>query len=182
MEKRKSMEELENAENDLNVIKEEAQKLKLAEAEQEQHPSRTPHHPLLLDYNYIYENSHNILKKNKESYLKYQGFQEYYFLFKVLTQKYSLEDDYQKYLKGELTLEALHFKWKDFCNNFILFFAINKIILKQLWAQEDFQNYFIRYIDFYRNILDSFASSILEVPIFSLIYANNPSRLLKGII
>ena len=128
-------------------------------------PFKKTHHPLLIDYAWLYQNIENIFLNQQTNYQQYQGFEEYYLFFKVLTNKYSLEKDYQDYFKNKdniFYLDYLKLKWGSFISKFINFFSLAPDdVLKKLFAQEDFRGYLIKYIELFEEyIIDSSSSFI----------------------
>lgn len=114
-------------------------------------PARTPHHPLLLDYNWVYENAEFLISNNILEYQQYQGVEEYYVLFKAITNKYSIEEDYNNYICGNLK-DNYHFKykWNRFAFMMVEFFSYSfDERLEQLMERNDFISYFLKYPELY---------------------------------
>lgn len=109
-------------------------------------PARVPNNPLLANFDYVYEHAEQIYCRNKLTYQQYQGFEQYYTLFKALITKYPLEEDYDKYLRGDLGLTMLEFKWKIFLTNLLDFMnhAFDER-LEQFLNKQDVIEYFLKY-------------------------------------
>lgn len=145
-------------------------------------PEKISHHPLLLDFDWIYQNVENIFFDHRLDYQQFQGFKEYYFFFKVLTKKYSLEIDYQGYYNGKYDIRYLKFKWQNFAYNLADFFSIApQDVLEKLFLQEDFREYFIRYAELFNDelMLEKFPNFILKYYPYKTLYENNATSLLK---
>ena len=119
-------------------------------------PSNVENNELLLDYDYVYQHAEDILVNCKINYQRNQGMEAYYTLFKVIRDKYSMEDDYNSYLYGKSS-EILR-KWKLFASKFVEFFAYAfDERLVELLNKADFTSYFFRYPEVYNEeILEGF--------------------------
>lgn len=101
---------------------------------------------LLLDYNFVYENVEELFIDHSYDYQINQNVEQYYIFFKALTNKYSMETDYQMYLCGEIDKKSLEYKWKKFSIKLIEFLAISyDNLLEQLLEIEDVISYFLKY-------------------------------------
>lgn len=147
-------------------------------------PTRIKNSSLLLDYNYVYENVENILFDFIYEYQRNQGVEQYYTLFKALINKYSLEQDYSRYMWGEINRFSLEYKWRDFALALIKFFSHSHYeILEKLLEREDFISYFLKYPCVYNcDVMESFNAraigKFLKYDYFYSYYTNNAEDLL----
>lgn len=140
----------------------------------ENKPTNTPHHPKLLDYNWVYANALDILFNSKLEYQEKQGKEEYIFFFKVITQKYSLEEDYLKYLRKEIDINYLYHKWGNFLERLINFINTQEgKLTSQIFQDEYVKNYFQRYLEFMEypdfNFLKNINITVLEQEPFTIL-------------
>lgn len=117
----------------------------------ENYPLFTSGHPLLRDFDWVHDNV-EFLFTHSLMYRKIQGPRECYMLFKALTSKYDLEDDYNHLLcsqSGE-EIRRIKYKWADFAYYLVaFFFDIQGENLDYLYQKEDFVSYFLRYSEIY---------------------------------
>lgn len=146
-------------------------------------PAKIPSNPLLTDYNWVYEHAEELFCNSKLYYQKYQSTDAYYTLFKALTNKYSLENDYDEMLFSNIP--ALKMKWKSFAYNLIDFLthAFDKR-LKELLNKPDVINYFLKYQEIYDiNTIMLFShegiEKFLEHPQIAALYTNNYTNLIQ---
>lgn len=145
-------------------------------------PASLAHHPLLIDEVWLYDNIELIIVNEAFKYQKNQGPLEYYMFFKVLTSKYSVDEDYNKYCDGNGF--SLKHKWIRFASrliNFINCAPAFKGVLDYLFSKSDFVEYFFRYPFLYdHNLLETFScdaiSKLLNYPNFASYYLANPNR------
>lgn len=156
-------------------------------------PATTPNHPLLTNYDWVYENVEVILENFTFSYQKYQGPDEYYMFFRAMTDKYNLEEDYNRVLymnnddKQNYIIEQRFIsKWRGFAYNFINFFANAfdlRGILDSLFEKKDFVDYFFRYPLLYTpEQLEEFGyagmGKLSYYDNYASYYINNPDKLI----
>ena len=137
-----------------NIPKEETMQEKMERWKNE--PSKVSNNPLLLDYDYVYNHAEYLFVNCMLDYQQNQGTEAYYTLFKVLRDKYSMEDDYNSYLYGKS--KDIHHKWWLFVSKFVEFFtyAFDER-LEELLNKDDFTSYFFRYPEIYdKEVLSGF--------------------------
>lgn len=124
-------------------------------------PAKTPNNPLLNNYEWVYKHVEKIFCNNKLDYQKYQGFEQYYTFFKALINKYSLAEDYEKYIQND---NVNKIKWSVFAINLIDF--LNHAFderLKKLLDKDDVIGYFLKYSKIYTpKIISNFSEIGLE--------------------
>lgn len=149
-------------------------------------PAYTPHHPLLRDYDWVYDHF-ELLMMSKMTYQSAQGFEEYYTFFKVGIAKYDVEEDYREMLfSPEKNYFDFRHKWRTFAYEFVEFFgyAFDKNgVLDELFKRQDFVQYFFRYPNLYtREVLEKFyhvgLAKLLEYDIFAEKYKSDVEELL----
>lgn len=147
-------------------------------------PYTIAHHPLLLDYNFVYNNI-EILLKNNFFYKEFQGVDEYYFLFKVIIDKYSLEEDYIFLLSNDKNTQSFFkHKWRNFAYNLVILFGnAPDNVLQSLLEKNDFVSYFLKYPFIYdASIIENFGTlgieKFLEYDNISSYYINNSKNLI----
>ncbi len=150
------------------------------------YPAHIPNHPLLRDYDWVYENF-ELLMMCKMWYQSAQGFEEYYTFFKAGIAKYDVERDYREMLfnPDKSDFEFRH-KWKVFAYEFVDFFgyAFDKNgVLERLFKREDFVQYFFSYPNLYtREVLEKFyhvgLAKLLEYDLFAEKYKADFDELL----
>ena len=59
--------------------------------------AKVPNNPILADYDWVFEHAEQLFCHCRINYQQYQGVEQYLTLFKVLINKYSLEQDYCEY-------------------------------------------------------------------------------------
>lgn len=148
-------------------------------------PARILNNPLLTNYDWVYENAEKLFYTDKFNYQQYQGIDEYYTLFKVLINKYSLEDDYNRFLCNKKNHMAIEWKWKYFAINLIDFLshAPNEILI-ELLNKPDVMEYFLRYPEIYDcETLSSFSykgiEKLLECSHMATFYKNDYKKLIQ---
>lgn len=107
-------------------------------------PAKISNNPLLTNYEWVYEHAEELFCRNIFDYQQKQGVEEYFTLFKALISKYSLEEDYLKYINGEFN--GIDLKWGFFAIKLIEFISCafdDRLV--QLLNKEEVKNYFLRY-------------------------------------
>ncbi len=146
-------------------------------------PANTPNNPLLCDYDYVYKHAEEILLNNKIDYQQKQGVEQYYTLFRVLIDKYSLEEDYNKYLLDKSW--PIKIKWSMFASELISFMTYSfDDRLIELLKRKEVMDYFKRYRFIYEHEkIEGFSHEGLEVFLndfdFYSYYIDKPDRILK---
>lgn len=111
-------------------------------------PATIPNNPLLTNYGWVYDHAEELFCRNMSDYQQNQGVEEYFTLFKALTNKYPLEEDYINYINGNFNLIDL--KWGIFAIKLIEFIGhASDEVLVQLLEKEEVTNYFLRYPKIY---------------------------------
>lgn len=107
-------------------------------------PAKIPNNPLLTDYDYVYEHAEEILCQSILYYQQHQSTEAYYTLFKAITNKYPLEEDYNKILYENNN--SIKWKWRFYASTLInfLYYSFDDRI-KELLSKPDVINYFLRY-------------------------------------
>lgn len=110
------------------------------------HPATIKNNSLLLDYDYVYENVEDLFFGHTFDYQNNQSSEAYYVLFKALTDKYPIEEDYNEYIFEKGDTKRFEFKWHMFCYNLANFisYAFDERII-ELFKKEDVLNYFLKY-------------------------------------
>lgn len=146
-------------------------------------PAKVPNNPLLTNYDWVYENAEKLLYNNIFDYQKFQGIEEYYTLFKAITNKYSLENDYEEYLNGNA--HWINMKWGIFALQLIEFIshAFDER-LKAIMNKEEVINYFLKYPAIYNHDkIESFnwigIEKFLTYPYYSDYYIKDYSNLVQ---
>ena len=107
-------------------------------------PAKIPNNPLLTNYDYVYEHAEELLCQSSLYYQRNQPTEAYYTLFKAITTKYPMEEDYNKILYENN--DSLKWKWRFYTNtliNFLYYSFDNRI--KELLNKPDVINYILRY-------------------------------------
>lgn len=148
----------------------------------ENDPMRKPNNPLLLDYDWVYEHAEELFCENMFNYQQFQGVEAYYTLFKALTAKYPIDEDYYNHMANE---NYFSYKWGFFAIKFVEFFAYSfDERLEQLLEKEDFINYFLNHPLIYTHkIMEGFGSTgmkkLLEYNQISSYYTKNYKDLIQ---
>ena len=123
--------------------------------------TKIPNNPVLTDYDWVFEHVELLLCNCAISYQQYQGVEQYLILFKAITNKYSLEDDYNDYLQNKFPYITL--KWGTFAIEFIAFMARTfDERLDKLLDRKEVVDYFLRYPKvFTTDVITVFGYSVL---------------------
>lgn len=117
-----------------------------------EYPLFTPNHPLLSDFDWVIKNV-EFLFLYDYIYRSTHGPRECYTLFKALTTKYDLEEDYNRLLcsRNDDEIHSIKNKWLDFAAHLAAFFLNmeDDEKLDYLFKKEDFVSYFFRYSEIY---------------------------------
>lgn len=147
-------------------------------------PANIPHHPLLRDFEWVYDHA-ELLLKSIGLYDEMQGVEEYYVLFKALTKKYDVEEDYRKLLyKSQEDNSWFMDKWLIFATLIIGAFCSYPLCGKlELLKKEYFVEYFLRYPKLYtptilKNMSDEMFAKFFENERLKSYYRENPMELL----
>jgi hypothetical protein len=119
-------------------------------------PTKIPNNPLLTNYEWVYEHVEEIFIRCAIDYQQNQGIEQYYTFFKALTNKYSVEEDYLKYLKSNNELYLS--RWHTFASKLLNFIgsAFDER-LEKLLEKKEVMDYLKKYPALYDN--DLLASS-----------------------
>lgn len=130
-------------------------------------PAKVKNNPLLVDFDYVYENAEKILYNNILDYQQNQSFEAYLTLFKALTKKYSFEDDYNAYLIGDNSVQfQIRHKWSIYFYKMLNFisYAFDERVGKMLNHQEVI-DYLLKYQVFFNSeeLSSSFSSEGMNI-------------------
>lgn len=146
-------------------------------------PAKIPNNPLLTNYEWVYEHVEEIFIRCAIDYQQNQGIEQYYTFFKALTNKYSVEEDYLKYLKSNNELYLS--RWHTFASKLLNFIgsAFDER-LEKLLEKKEVMDYLKKYSALYDN--DLLASSysyiiakFLEDRSYHNYYINNYHNLIS---
>lgn len=150
----------------------------------ESFPVKMPHHSLLLNHDWVFNNI-ELLLNNYEYYRDFQGFDEYYFFFKVITEKYPIDNYYNDILlNDEKDTYLLRKKLDIFSHSLTTFFSFAPdSVLKALLENLDFISYFLKYPIIYNaSVIENLGvlgiEKFLEYDNISSYYINNPNKLI----
>ena len=130
-------------------------------------PAKVKNNPLLVDFDYVYENAEKILYNDTLNYQQNQSFEAYLTLFKALTKKYSFEDDYNAYLIGDSSVQfQIRLKWSIYFHKMLNFisYAFDERVGKMLNHQEVI-DYLLKYQVFFNSeeLSSSFSSEGMNI-------------------
>lgn len=146
-------------------------------------PAKIPNNPLLTNYEWVYEHVEELFCGSASEYQLHQGVEEYLMLFRVLIDKYSLEEDYLEYINGNFSLIDL--KWGLFAVKLVEFIGCafdDRII--QLLEKDEVKSYFERYPGIYTpSVFESFGDigigKLLRTNRCALYYINDYNELIN---
>lgn len=147
-------------------------------------PANISHHYLLRDFDWVYDHA-ELLLKNIGLYGEIQGVEEYYVLFKAITKKYDVEEDYQRILyESQEDNSWFMDKWLCFATLIIGAFCSYPLCGKlELLKKENFVEYFLRYPKLYTPTILKNMSDVMFIKFFENerirnYYRENPMELL----
>lgn len=162
---------------------------KKAEEEKElfsdNNPAKIENNPLLSDFDYVYQHAEYLFYFCIFHYQNYQKADQYFTLFKALTTKYNLEEDYSKYINTDAY--SLKLKWGRFCVELysFLYHAMQEDeVLIEVINKKEVIDYFTRFSYLYDNdtlFRDSTAvacGELLKYPQFNSYYLGHPKDLI----
>lgn len=146
-------------------------------------PTKIPNNPLLTNYEWVYDHVEEIFVRCAIDYQQNQGLEQYYTFFKALTSKYSVEEDYIKYLKSNNGLYIC--RWNTFASKLLNFIGSSfDERLEKLLDKKEVMDYLKKYPSLYDNdILSASGSYIitkfLEDSNYHNCYINNYHNLIS---
>ena len=146
-----------------------------------------PNNSLLIDEQWLYNNIEYIFVYGKYFYQRYQTIQQYYYFFKVLTQKYNIDEDYNKYLTNKIVAFDLEYKWQKFASHLVEFLSSANQqlrILDNLFNKKDFLDYFLKHSQIFPpQVLEIFEdigiSKFLTYDNYSSYYLENTNQFIE---
>lgn len=148
-------------------------------------PAKIENNPLLADFDYIYQHAEYLFCFCIFDYQNYQKADQYFTLFKVLTTKYSLEEDYNTYIVSDP--RVLDLKWERFCSelySFLYHAMQDERVLIEVINKKEVIDYFTRYSYLYdhnalfRDSTATACSELLKYSQFHSYYLYHPRDLI----
>lgn len=153
------------------------------------YPLFIENHPLLLDYDWVYENV-EFLFMFPSAFKEKQSVEAYYVFFKAITSKYDVYEDDRMLFFG-LTEEAswIERKWASFAEQLIDFFTYSldpSKLLDYLFTKEHFVDYFMRYSTIYtpkivKRFVEANHPGLLQNGYYRNYFCSHPELMIKCI-